>query len=126
MPRASELGDENGAVPVRHEAREAPAFLSPRCRRLRRPATRHPQLCKLSVQVSDCQHRPSPSLNPRHPHRQQGNWNWRYLLLVGSVVGTVNSVLAVQPNVGEKPIAKSVQAIVLRFFVLPVPTAAQN
>jgi hypothetical protein len=65
-------------------------------------------------------------LNPRHPHRQQGNRNWRYLLLVGSVVGTVNSVLAVQPNVGEKPIAKSVQAIVLRFFVLPVPTAAQN
>ncbi|HWX26660.1 MAG TPA: hypothetical protein VNZ53_04380 [Steroidobacteraceae bacterium] len=47
-------------------------------------------------------------------------------MLVGSVVGTVNSVLAVQPNVGEKPIAKSVQAIVLRFFVLPVPTAAQN
>jgi hypothetical protein len=44
-------------------------------------------------------------------------------LLVGSALGIVNSVL---PNVGKKPIAKSVQAIVLRFFVLPVPTAAQN
>jgi len=38
----------------------------------------------------------------------------------------VNSVLAVQPNVGKKPIAKSMHAIVLRFFVLPVPPAAQN
>jgi hypothetical protein len=47
-------------------------------------------------------------------------------LLVGSVVGTVNSMLAVQPNIGEKPIAKSVEAIVGRFFILPVPTAVQN
>jgi len=39
---------------------------------------------------------------------------------------STNSVLAVQPYVGKKPIAKSVQGIVLRFFVLPVPTAAQN
>jgi hypothetical protein len=47
-------------------------------------------------------------------------------LLVGSVLGMVNSVLAVQPNIGKKPIPNSVQAVVLRFFVLPVPTAAQN
>jgi len=38
----------------------------------------------------------------------------------------VNSVLAVQPNIGKKPIANSAQAIVLRFFVHPVPAAAQN
>jgi hypothetical protein len=47
-------------------------------------------------------------------------------LLVGSILGIVNSVLAVQPDVGKKPIAESVQAIVLRFFVLPVPMAAQS
>jgi hypothetical protein len=47
-------------------------------------------------------------------------------LVVGSIFGFVNSVLAVQPNVGKKLIAKSVQGIVLRFLVLPVPMAAQN
>jgi len=47
-------------------------------------------------------------------------------LAVGSIFGIMNSVLAVQPNVSKKPIAKSVQGIVLRFFVLPVPTVAQN
>jgi hypothetical protein len=47
-------------------------------------------------------------------------------LVVGSIFWIVNSVLAVQPNVGKKPIAKSAQGIVLRFFVLSVPTAAQN
>jgi hypothetical protein len=46
-------------------------------------------------------------------------------LLVGSVVGTVNSVLAMQP-VGKKPIVRPVKGIVRPFFVLPVPTAAQN
>jgi hypothetical protein len=38
----------------------------------------------------------------------------------------MNSVLAIQPKVGEKPIVEPVQAIVLRFFLLPVPAAAQN
>jgi hypothetical protein len=47
-------------------------------------------------------------------------------LLVGSILGMVNSVLAIQPDVGEKPIIEPVQAIVLRLFVLPVPAAAQN
>jgi hypothetical protein len=47
-------------------------------------------------------------------------------LLVGSTFGIVNSVLAIQPDVGEKPIIESVQAVALPFFVLPVPAAAQN
>jgi hypothetical protein len=47
-------------------------------------------------------------------------------LLVGSILRIVKSVLAVQPDVGEQPIVKSVQALELRFFVLPVPAAAQN
>jgi hypothetical protein len=43
-----------------------------------------------------------------------------------SILRTVNSVLAVQSDVGEKPIVEPVQAVVLRFFVLPVPATAQN
>jgi hypothetical protein len=42
------------------------------------------------------------------------------------MLGIVNSVFAIQPNVGEKPIVEPVQAIVLRFLLLPVPAAAQN
>jgi hypothetical protein len=34
-----------------------------------------------------------------------------------------NSVLAIQPHVGENPIAESIKALVLRFFVPPVPDA---
>jgi hypothetical protein len=36
----------------------------------------------------------------------------------------VNSVLAIQPEVGEKPVIEPVQAIALCFFILPVPAAA--
>jgi len=47
---------------------------------------------------------------------------------VGSILRILNYVpaLAVQLNVGKKPIANSVQAVVLRFLVLPVPAAAEN
>jgi len=38
----------------------------------------------------------------------------------------MNSVLAIQPKVGEKPIVEPEQAIALRSFLLPVPAAAQN
>jgi hypothetical protein len=37
----------------------------------------------------------------------------------------VNSVLAIQPDIGEKPIVEPIQAIVLRFFALLVPATAQ-
>jgi hypothetical protein len=47
-------------------------------------------------------------------------------LPVGSTFGILNPVLAIQPDVGEKPVIESVQAVVPRFFVLPVPAAAQN
>jgi len=123
---AGKLGDENGTVPVWHETRQGAVFLSLCCRRLRRPASLHVQLRKFCVQVSDRQHHPSPSLNPRHPHRKQGNRNWRSLLPVGSILGIINSVLAMQPNVGEKLIIEAAQTILLRFFVLPAPTAAEN
>jgi len=47
-------------------------------------------------------------------------------LLVGSILGITIPVLSIQPNVSKKPIAEGVQAVVLRFFVLPVPVTAQN
>jgi hypothetical protein len=47
-------------------------------------------------------------------------------LPVGSILGIINSVLAMQPNVGEKLIIEAAQTILLRFFVLPAPTAAEN
>src|SRR4051812_13123305 len=59
-PAAGKLGDKNGAVPVRHEARQGTAFLSLRCRRLRRPAFYHVELREFGVQVGDCQHHSSP------------------------------------------------------------------
>jgi len=67
----------------------------------------------------------NPAVQNRSPYRQQGDRNRRCPLLVGSIFGIVNSVLAKQPNVGEKPIVEPVQAIVLRFFVLSLPAAAK-
>jgi hypothetical protein len=124
-PAAGKLGDENGAVPIRHQARQGAVILSLCCRCLRRPAL-HVELRKFGIQVNDCQHHPSPSLNPRHPHRKQRNWNWRSLLLVGSILGITTPVLSIQPDIGKKPIAEGVQAVVLRSFVFPVPTTVQN
>jgi hypothetical protein len=62
----------------------------------------------------------------RSPHRKQDYWNRRSRLLDASILGIVNSVLAIQPNIGEKPLVEPAQTIVLRFLVLPVPAAAQN
>jgi hypothetical protein len=47
-------------------------------------------------------------------------------LLDASILGIVNSVLAIQPNIGKKPLVEPAQTIVIRFLVLPVPAAAQN
>jgi hypothetical protein len=47
-------------------------------------------------------------------------------LLDGSTLLIVNSVLAIQSDIGEKPIVESAQAVVLRFFIVPAPPAAQN
>jgi len=47
-------------------------------------------------------------------------------LLVGSILELTIPVLSIRPNIGKKPIAERVQVVVLRFFVLPVPTTAQH
>jgi hypothetical protein len=47
-------------------------------------------------------------------------------LLVGSILGITIPVLSIQTNIGKKPIAERVQAVVLRFFIPPVPTTTQN
>jgi hypothetical protein len=47
-------------------------------------------------------------------------------LRVGSILRAVNSVLAIQPDVGEKPIVESVQVVALRFFDFPMQALVQN
>jgi len=47
-------------------------------------------------------------------------------LLIGSVLGVVNSVLAAQPNIGQKPIIEPRKVIVPRCFGFPAPAVAQN
>jgi hypothetical protein len=56
----------------------------------------------------------------------QSGRNRRSRLLDGSTLRIVNSVLAIQSDIGEKPIVESAQAVVLRFFIVPAPAAAQN
>jgi hypothetical protein len=46
-------------------------------------------------------------------------------LPVGSILGIVNAVLAIQP-VGKKPIVEPVKGIVRPFFVLPAQKGAQD
>jgi hypothetical protein len=47
-------------------------------------------------------------------------------LLDGSTLRIVNSVLAIQSDIGEKPIVESAQAVVLRFFIVPASGCSES
>src|SRR4051812_13934084 len=70
--------------------------------------------------------RTNARLNRRHPYRQQGDRNRRSALGVDPVLGIVNAVLAIQPDISEKPVVEPVQAVGLRLFVLAEPASVQD